>query len=165
MDPRAMLAVLPLELAVEPGIPRRPMEREDFVVIEEHPHERGRMRARPIEAQDERGTVVLEVGTKRAGDERCIVARTARDRGAIGNGAVCSDERKEGTVRGEKMHGIEAAKDAGDTDRDPAKRGLALALEGGERLVLDRRGGTAREPLDTVTEGIGADESVEPAHE
>ena len=164
-EPRAMLAVLPLELPVEPGIPRWPMQREDFVVIEHRAHERCGMRASAIESHDERSTVVFEVAAKRAGDERRIVVRTGRERGAIGHGAVRPDERKERAIPGREVHGIEAAQDTREADRDTTERRLALTLEGGERLVLDRRGGTAREPFDTVTERIGTDESVEPAHE
>ena len=160
-----MLAVLPFELPVEPRIARRAMQGEDFVVIEHGTHERCGMGARPIESHDERGAVALEVGAKRAGDKRRIVVGTDRERGAIGNGAVRPDKRKERTVPGCEVHRVEAAQDARHADRDPAKRRLALALEGGERLVLDRCGGTALESLDAVTERLGADESVEPAHE
>ena len=57
VQPGAVLAVLPFELAVEARITRRPMQHEHLMFFEDLLHERAVMRARPISAQDERRAV------------------------------------------------------------------------------------------------------------
>jgi hypothetical protein len=67
------------------------------------------MRARPIDAQDERRTVGGDVTLDRAGDQRRVIMLAQARRRAIRYRRIRADERVTLCVFGRQMHGIESA--------------------------------------------------------
>ena len=66
-EPGAVLAVLALELAVVAGIAGRTVERQDAPALEQRDDRRGAVAAGPIQAQDQRGAMLGEVGIESGG--------------------------------------------------------------------------------------------------
>src|SRR5262245_58474398 len=159
-QPRSVLAILSLELAVVGWPMRRPVQDQHLASCEELVDLRRPMLARAIESQHERVTIAIEVGLEEVDHVSTVVARDDLGARAIRHARIGSDEEMRRFFPTTQLHRVEAAHAAWHGHADACRGRLALAFHQRDRALLDVGCLPPRDAADAVPKRLHADEAV-----